>query len=156
MLIVACGGIAVVVWVLHKIGQRARGGVGSAGDGGRGVPGAVAGGQDRVPVVRWAVVHWRTTLGVTVTGVWVWWWGWLPVAVTVAAIGAGLLAWRWRHRTSFETWAGRWLRSWWLRWTIYAPRLPGWLHNCGLTIRDPDRPIVLTANPFGRNKSNGG
>ena len=88
----------------------------------------------------------------TVAAAWVWWWGWLPVAVTVAALAAGLVVWRWRHRTSFEAWAGRRLRSWWLRWTVYAPRLPKWLHNCGLTIRDHDRPIVLTANPLGRNK----
>ena len=60
--------------------------------------------------------------------------------------------WRWRHRASFETWAGRWLRSWWLRWTLYARRLPKWLRACGLTVQDNERPIVLTANPLGRNK----
>ena len=35
---------------------------------------------------------------------------------------------------------------------IYARRLPGWLRACGLTVLDEDRPIVVTANPLGRNK----
>lgn len=151
-LLLTGGGIAAGVWMLHKIGKALA---------------AILEALATLAVVflglwllvktvvllgRWAVVHWRTTLGATVAGAWVWWWGWLPVALAVTTCGVGLVVWRWRHRTSFETWAGRRLRSWWLRWTVYAPRLPKWLHNCGLTIRDHDRPIVLTANPLGRSK----
>lgn len=103
-------------------------------------------------VIKAAVTHWRTTLGVSVVGAWVWWWGWLPVGLIVAAVAVALAVWRWRHRISFEVWAGWWLRSWWQRWVIYARKLPRWLRACGLTVLDDDRPIVVTANPLGRNK----
>ena len=151
-LIMTGGGIAVVVWVLNKIGRALT---------------AVVEALATVAVVflavwlavkvtflavRWAVRHWRTTLGAVSLGAWVWWWGWLPIVLLVVAVAVGLTVWRWRHRTSFELWIGRRLRSWWLRWTVYAPRLPKWLQNCGLTIRDHERSIVLTANPLGRNK----
>jgi S-DNA-T family DNA segregation ATPase FtsK/SpoIIIE len=151
-LLIAGGGLVVVVWVLNKIG-RALASVLEA-------LAALA----MVLLVLWlvvkagytvikaAVTHWRTTLTLTATSAWVWWWGWLPIVLTAAGVAAGLVAWRWRHRASFEPWAGRWLRSWWLRWTLYARRLPRWLRACGLTVQDTDRPIVLTANPLGRNK----
>ena len=48
-LIVTGGGIAAVVWVLNKIGKALAAVAGGAGHGRGGVPGAVAGGQDRVP-----------------------------------------------------------------------------------------------------------
>jgi DNA segregation ATPase FtsK/SpoIIIE, S-DNA-T family len=76
----------------------------------------------------------------------------LSLAITVGAAASGLTVWRLQHWTSFDPWVGRRLRAWWQRWTIYARRLPKWLHACGLTIREPNRPVVLTVNPLGRNK----
>src|SRR4051794_20454742 len=145
-LVIAGGGIVVVVWVLNKIGRALAS-----------VLAAVLLALWLVvkagyTVVKAAVTHWRTTLGLSIATLWVWWWGWLPVAMVLVGLAAGLVVWRWRHRASFETSAGRWLRSWWLRWTLYTRRLPKWLRACGLTVQDSDRPIVLTANPLGRNK----
>lgn len=151
-LVVAGGVVVVVVWVLNKVGKALAA-----------VLEAVAAvamvflalwlvAKAGYTVAKAAVTHWRTTLGFTAVSAWVWWWSWLPVTLTVTSLAVGLLVWRWRHRTSFEPWAGRWLRSWWLRWALYARRLPRWLRACGLTVQDADRPIVLTANPLGRNK----
>jgi DNA segregation ATPase FtsK/SpoIIIE, S-DNA-T family len=103
-------------------------------------------------LVQAAVTHWRTTLGLVVLALVLSWWGSLPVTVGITGIAAGLLAWRWRHPSSFEAWAGRRLRSWWLRWALYARRLPGWLQACGLTVREPDRSVVVVLTPMGRRK----
>jgi S-DNA-T family DNA segregation ATPase FtsK/SpoIIIE len=65
----------------------------------------------------------------------------------VAAVLAG---WRLVDLRSFDLWAGRHLRSWWLRWTIYAPKLPHWLHACGLGITQGTQPVVLALTPLGR------
>jgi len=151
-LLVAGGAVAVVVWLVNKIGRALTAVLEAFA--------TVA----MVLVTLWllvkavyvvgkaAVTHWRTTLSGALLGVWLWWWGWLPVTGVVVAVVVGLLVWRWRHRLSFETWAGHRLRSWWQRWAIYARKLPGWLRACGLTVMDADRPIVVTANPLGRNK----
>jgi DNA segregation ATPase FtsK/SpoIIIE, S-DNA-T family len=52
---------------------------------------------------------------------------------------------------SFDAWVGRHLRAWWLRWTVYSPKLPQWLHACGLSIKPDAVPVVVTVNPLGRN-----
>jgi len=85
--------------------------------------------------VRQAATHWRTSLTVVAMLAWWQWWGWLSLALTAGVTAVVLGVWRWAARVSFETWSGRWLRSWWLRWTLYAPRLPGWLQACGLSIK---------------------
>jgi DNA segregation ATPase FtsK/SpoIIIE, S-DNA-T family len=151
-LVLVGGVVAVVVWLVNKIGRALTA-----------VLEALAT-LAMVAVMVWllvktvyvvvkaAVTHWRTTLGGLVLGAWVWWWGWLPVTATFVLVAVVLVVWRWRHRLSFEIWAGWWLRSWWQRWAVYARRLPGWLRACGLTVLDEDRPIVVTANPFDRNK----
>jgi DNA segregation ATPase FtsK/SpoIIIE, S-DNA-T family len=60
---------------------------------------------------------------------------------------------RWRIDVlSFDIWAGRWLRAWWQRWTIYTPKLPGWLHACGLSVTDATTPIVVTVNLVARTR----
>jgi S-DNA-T family DNA segregation ATPase FtsK/SpoIIIE len=50
----------------------------------------------------------------------------------------------------FDAWAGRHLRAWWLRWTVYTPKLPDWLHACGLGVKQDVAPVVLAVRPFGR------
>jgi S-DNA-T family DNA segregation ATPase FtsK/SpoIIIE len=79
------------------------------------------------------------------------WWDWPSLAITLGVITAALAVWRWVDLISFDTWAGRWLRAWWLRWTIYSPKLPNWLHACGLSVTDGATPMV-TVNLVGRNK----
>jgi DNA segregation ATPase FtsK/SpoIIIE, S-DNA-T family len=63
-----------------------------------------------------------------------------------------LAVWRWVDLISFDTWAGRRLRAWWLRWTIYSPKLPDWLHACGLSITEATTPVTVTVNLVGRNR----
>ncbi len=151
-LLVAGGAVVVVVWVLNKVGKAVASVLEALATVAMVLLALWLVVKAGYTVVKAAVTHWRTTLGLSLTTAWVWWWGWLPVVVAVALVAAGLLGWRWQHRSSFEAWAGRWLRSWWLRWTLYARRLPKWLRACGLTVQDSDRPIVLMANPLGRNK----
>jgi S-DNA-T family DNA segregation ATPase FtsK/SpoIIIE len=96
--------------------------------------------------LRQTLTHWRTSL--TVVGVLAWWhwWGWASLVIT-----AGVLAgWRLADVRSFDAGAGRWLRAWWLRWTVYAPKLPGWLHACGLDVKQEATPVVLALTPLGR------
>ncbi len=85
--------------------------------------------------IRQAVTHWRTSLTVlTVAACWHWA-GWLPLALTTGVVAAALTGWRLIDLASFDAWVGRYLRAWWLRWTVYAPKLPQWLHACGLSIK---------------------
>ena len=112
-----------------------------------------------IKAVMWALrqtlTHWRTSL--TVIGVLMWWhwWGW-PWLVAVSGVVAGLLSgWRLLDLRSFDSWAGRHLRSWWLRWTVYAPKLPHWLHACGLGIRQDAPPAVVVLSPLGRSFRHG-
>ncbi|MGH3779464.1 MAG: FtsK/SpoIIIE domain-containing protein, partial [Pseudonocardiaceae bacterium] len=37
-----------------------------------------------------------------------------------------------------------------LRWTVYAPKLPDWLHACGLSITPDATPVVVMMSPLGR------
>jgi S-DNA-T family DNA segregation ATPase FtsK/SpoIIIE len=151
-LLVAGGAVVVVVWVLNKIGKALASVLEALATVAMVLLALWLVVRAGYTVVKAAVSHWRTTLSLTCVTAWVWWWGWLPVVITAAVVVVGLAGWRWRHRSSFEAWVGRWLRSWWLRWMLYARRLPKWLRACGLTVQDSDRPIVLTANPLGRNK----
>ena len=80
-LVVAGGAVAVVVWLVNKIGRALT---------------AVLEALATIAmvfvtlwllvktvcaVVKAAVTHWRTTLTVALVGGWVWWWGWLPVVL---------------------------------------------------------------------------
>lgn len=109
-------------------------------------------GKTLVLVVKSAVTHPRSTLGATVLALWLWWLGWLSALILAVAVGVGLAAWWWQARLSYECWVGRWLRSWWLRWTVYARKLPGWLRACGLTVQDSDQRVVLVVSPLNRGK----
>ena len=101
--------------------------------------------------VRWVVRHWRTTVAVLAVGAWLYWWGWLSLVITVGSVAMVLLVWRWVHRRTFETWAGRRLRGWWLRWVVYGRRMPGWLRACRLTVPDQGQPVTVQVSPFRRS-----
>lgn len=100
---------------------------------------------------RWLVRHWRTTLAVAATAAWLHWLGWLSLVINVVTVAAMLAVWRWRFRLSFEPYVGRWLRAWWQRWIVYAPRMPGWLRACRLVVPDPGQPVTVQVSPFRRS-----
>jgi S-DNA-T family DNA segregation ATPase FtsK/SpoIIIE len=105
--------------------------------------------------IRQAFTRWRTSLTVLVVAGWWHWWGWLSLVLTVGAIAAMLTGWRLLALASFDAWAGRYLRAWWLRWTVYAPRLPDWLHACGLGIKQDAVPVVVALAPLRRTIGRG-
>ena len=150
ILLVGGAGLAVLVWVLHKIGKALI---------------AVFEALATVAVVflalwglvkalvwlaRRVLMHWRTSL--TMLAVAWWWqsWGWPSLALTLSMITIALVVWCAVDLVSFDAWVGRWLRAWWLRWTIYAPKLPAWLHACGLSVTDITTPTVVSLNVLGR------
>ena len=87
--------------------------------------------------LRQVLTHWRTSLTVLAMVAWWHWWGGASLALTAGVVAGVLTGWRLVDLASFDAWAGRHLRAWWLRWTVYAPKLPQWLHACGLSIK-PD------------------
>jgi S-DNA-T family DNA segregation ATPase FtsK/SpoIIIE len=100
--------------------------------------------------LRQTFTRWRTSLTVLALLAWWQWWGWASLTLTAGVVTAVLTGWRLVHLRSFDVWAGRYLRSWWLRWTVYAPKLPDWLHACGLGITQNTAPMVLALTPLGR------
>ncbi|MGB7796918.1 MAG: cell division protein FtsK, partial [Pseudonocardiaceae bacterium] len=105
--------------------------------------------------LRQTVTHWRTSLIVLATLAWWQCWGGASLALTAAGVAGLLTGWRLVDLASFDAWAGRHLRAWWLRWTVYAPKLPQWLHACGLSIKPDAVPMVVTVNPLGRSLRHG-
>ncbi|MBV9449047.1 MAG: hypothetical protein JO345_24430 [Streptosporangiaceae bacterium] len=107
-----------------------------------------------IKVILWALrqtlMHWRTSLTVATVLAWWQWWGWVSLALTVGVFTGLLAGWRLVNLRSFDAWAGRYLRAWWLRWTVYSPKLPDWLHACGLGIKQDSTPVVLALTPLGR------
>jgi DNA segregation ATPase FtsK/SpoIIIE, S-DNA-T family len=101
--------------------------------------------------LRQVLTHWRTSLTVLTMVAWWHWWGGASLALTVGVVVGVLSGWRLIDLASFDAWAGRHLRAWWLRWTVYAPKLPQWLHACGLSFKPDAVPLVVTVNPLGRN-----
>jgi S-DNA-T family DNA segregation ATPase FtsK/SpoIIIE len=101
--------------------------------------------------IRQAVTRWRTSLTVLAILAWWHWWGWMPLVITLSSVGLVLTGWRLIDLVSFDAWAGRYLRAWWLRWTVYAPKLPGWLCACGLSVRGDSSPVV-SVSLVGRKK----
>jgi S-DNA-T family DNA segregation ATPase FtsK/SpoIIIE len=82
---------------------------------------------------------------------WWQWWGWASLILIAGVAAALLTGWRLVDLRSFDAWAGRHLRAWWLRWSIYSPKLPGWLHASGLSFaQDPPPPVVVALTPLGR------
>ena len=149
-LIAGAAGLGVLVWLLAKIGKALL---------------TIAEALATAAVVflalwlvikavwwalRQAFTHWRMSL--TMLGMLTWGqcWGWPSLMITAGVLTGALAGWRLFSVRSFDTWAGRWLRAWWLRWSVYAPKLPDWLHACGLgTTHDP-APVLLALTPFGR------
>jgi S-DNA-T family DNA segregation ATPase FtsK/SpoIIIE len=99
------------------------------------------------------VIHWRTSLTVIAVYLWCIWVGWVWLVLNLVGLALILLAWRLLHVTSYDQWCGRPLRSWWLRWAVYHLKLPGWLHACGLSVRDDALPVEVTVNLVGRRKA---
>jgi S-DNA-T family DNA segregation ATPase FtsK/SpoIIIE len=100
--------------------------------------------------LRQTVTHWRTSLTVVALLAWWHWWGWASLVLTVGAVMGALTGWRLLDLTSFDAWAGQHLRAWWLRWTVYGPKLPDWLQACGLGMKHDAAPVVVAITPFGR------
>lgn len=103
-----------------------------------------------VLAIVWAVRHWRTTTTVTVVSAWCWWWGWPSLLLVALTVAASLGLWRVAAPLPFDRWAGRRIRSWWQRWTVYAPRMPRWLRSCTLTVPDRAGATVIQVNPLRR------
>ena len=143
--------LGIVVWVLAKIG-RALIKIAEA------LAAAAA-----VLFVLWLVIkalgwawrqtftHWRTSLTVIAVLAWWHWWGWPSLVVISGVVAGTLTGWRLLDLQSFDAWAGRHLRSWWLRWTVYSPKLPEWLLACGLGIKQDVAPVVVALAPLGRS-----
>jgi S-DNA-T family DNA segregation ATPase FtsK/SpoIIIE len=100
--------------------------------------------------LRQTVTHWRTSLTVVAIAAWWQWWGWVSLALTVGVFAGVFAGWRLLNLRSFDAGAGRWLRAWWLRWSVYSPKLPHWLHACGLGVKHDSAPVVLALTPLGR------
>jgi DNA segregation ATPase FtsK/SpoIIIE, S-DNA-T family len=150
-LVIAGGGaLGVVVWLLAKLGQALIK-----------ITEALAAATVVLMVV-WLVIkavgwalrqtltRWRTSLTVLALLAWWHWWGWPSLATTGVVVAVALTGWRLVSLASFDSWAGQYLRAWWLRWTVYAPKLPNWLHACGLGITQDTSPVVLALTPLGR------
>jgi S-DNA-T family DNA segregation ATPase FtsK/SpoIIIE len=100
--------------------------------------------------LRQTLTHWRTSLTVIGFLAWWQWWGWVSLALTAGVLAGMLAGWQLVDLRSFDAWAGRHLRAWWLRWSVYSPKLPDWLHACGLGIKHDTPPVVLALTPLGR------
>jgi S-DNA-T family DNA segregation ATPase FtsK/SpoIIIE len=152
VLILAAGGLGVAVWLLAKLGRvlaKVAEALAAAAVLFLGLWLLV---KAVVWAVRQAVTHWRTSLAVIAGTAWCYGLGWVSLVVLVGAVAVSLAAWRLADLVSFDRWAGRWLRAWWLRWTLYTRHLPAWLHACGLSVRDDALPLVVTVNLIGRKK----
>jgi S-DNA-T family DNA segregation ATPase FtsK/SpoIIIE len=142
--------LGVIVWVLAKIGNvliKVAEALAAAAV-------VALAGWVMVKAVVWAIrqafTHWRTSL--TALSVLAWWheWGWASLVLTSGGVVGVLIGWWLIDVMSFDAWAGRYVRAWWLRWSVYAPRLPKWLHACGLGVTPDTAPVVLALTPLGR------
>src|SRR2546427_11998606 len=107
ILLVGGAGLAVVVWVLHKLG-RALASIAEALAAAAVVFLALWWLLKGVGwLVKQIVTHPRLTLTVLAVTAWWHWLSWLSLAATVAGIASALAAWRWLDLVSFDQWAGR-------------------------------------------------
>jgi S-DNA-T family DNA segregation ATPase FtsK/SpoIIIE len=147
-------GLGLLVWVLHKLGKALVV-----------VAEAIAAAAVVFAALWWLVkgLWWlvqqivtrpRTTLTVVIVAAWSWWLGWVSLASVLGGLALVALSWLRLDGLRYDQWCGRFLRSWWLRWALYAPKLPGWLHACGLTVTDSAIPVDVTVNLIGRKGKN--
>jgi S-DNA-T family DNA segregation ATPase FtsK/SpoIIIE len=153
--VIAGGGLlGVVVWVLAKVG-KALVTIAEALAAAAVVIFAV---WLAIKAVVWALrqtmTHWRTSLALVSLLSWWHCWGGTSLALTAGVVTAVLAGWRLVDLASFDAWAGRYLRAWWLRWTVYAPKLPEWLHACGLSIKT-DAVLIMVLSPLSRTLRRG-
>jgi S-DNA-T family DNA segregation ATPase FtsK/SpoIIIE len=153
--VIAGGGLlGVVVWVLAKVG-KALVTIAEALAGAAVVIFAV---WLAIKAVVWAlrqtITHWRTSLALVSLLAWWHCWGGASLALTAGVVTMVLAGWRLGDLASFDAWAGRYLRAWWLRWTVYAAKLPEWLHACGLSIKTDAVP-VMALSPLSRTLRRG-
>jgi S-DNA-T family DNA segregation ATPase FtsK/SpoIIIE len=150
VLVLGGAGLGLLVWVLHKLGKALV------------VIAEAFAAAAVVFVALWWLVkgvwwlmqqiatHPRTTGTVLLVGAWCWWLGWISLASVLGGLALVALSW-WRlDALRYDQWCGRLVRSWWLRWALYAPKLPRWLHACGLTVTDSVIPVDVTVNLIGR------
>jgi S-DNA-T family DNA segregation ATPase FtsK/SpoIIIE len=150
ILILGGAGLGLTVWVLHKVGKALI----AIAEALAAVAAVFIAVWSGVKLLAWlakqVVTHPRTTLTVMVVAAWCWWWGWISLAATLSGLALVALGWWWLDRVRYDQWCGRFVRSWWLRWALYAPKLPGWLHACGLTVTDTRIPVDVTVHLIGR------
>ncbi|KDN19465.1 FtsK/SpoIIIE domain-containing protein [Amycolatopsis rifamycinica] len=153
MLVIALAGLGLFVWVLAKIGRA----LASMAELLTAMVVVFVALWWACKVVFWlfsqVVIHWRTSLTVIAVYLWCVWVGWVWLVVNLGGLALILGVWRLLNVTSFDQWCGRPLRSWWLRWAVYHLKLPGWLHACGLSVRDAALPVEVTVNLVGRRKA---
>jgi S-DNA-T family DNA segregation ATPase FtsK/SpoIIIE len=146
--------LGVVVWVLAKVG-KALVTIAEALAAAAVVIFAV---WLAIKAVVWALrqtmTHWRTSLALVSLLSWWHCWGGTSLALTAGVVTAVLAGWRLVDLASFDAWVGRYLRAWWLRWTVYAPKLPEWLHACGLSIKT-DAVLIMVLSPLSRTLRRG-
>ncbi|MGH3782130.1 MAG: FtsK/SpoIIIE domain-containing protein, partial [Pseudonocardiaceae bacterium] len=150
VLVAGAGALGIVVWSLAKIGQvliKVAEALAAAAVVALAMWLLIKAG---VWAIRQAVTRWRTSLTVLAVAAWWHWWDGLSLVLTVGVVAAVLTGWRLIDLVSFDAWAGRHLRSWWLRWTVYAPKLPDWLQACGLGIKQDAGPVVVAVTPLVR------
>jgi S-DNA-T family DNA segregation ATPase FtsK/SpoIIIE len=144
------GALGVIVWVLAKLGKALI----KLAEALAAAAAVFLAMWLAIKAVLWAfrqvLKHWRTSLTVVALLAWWHWWGWTSLVLTLGEIVAVLTGWRLVNLASFDAWAGRYLRAWWLRWTVYASKLPEWLHACGLGTEQDPAPIVVAFTPLGR------
>ncbi|WP_410567676.1 FtsK/SpoIIIE domain-containing protein [Amycolatopsis sp. cmx-4-61] len=151
--LVALAGLGLGVWVLHKIGRALAS-----------ILEALAAAAVVFVALWWlckavmwmlaqVVTRWRTSLAVVAVYAWCELFGWLSLVLILGSVAVVLLVWWAIGSVSFDQWCWRFVRSWWARWVVYGRKLPGWLHACGLSVRDEALPVVVNVNLVGRRRA---
>src|SRR5262245_23907636 len=117
-IIAGAGGLGIVVWALAKLGKA----LVTIAEALAAAAAVFLALWLVMKAVGWALrqtlTHWRTSLTSVAVLAWWHWWGGPSLAITAGVVTAVLAGWRLLEVRSFDVWAGRHLRSWWLRWTV--------------------------------------